>query len=135
MTFSNHSVKYPALKTLNFLDYISRWSLMRQMENAHWFYTDDLVNELSSLGLKEVPALEFFAALLQQLVSVASVVPHYSPARYTDEWQYWQKYCRVGGMTVVRINEETKEYETLVRRLFISPLLPFNGPLSEDKAC
>lgn len=88
---------------------------MRQMENAHWFYTDDLVNELSSLGLKDVAAGEFFAALLQKLVTFASLNPFFSPARYTDEWQYWQKYCRVGGMTVVRLNEETKEYETLVR--------------------
>lgn len=88
---------------------------MRQMENAHWYYTDDLISELPALGLKPVAAGDFFAALMQALVSSeAKLNPYYSPQRYTDEWQYWQKYCRVGGMAVVRMNEETKEYETLM---------------------
>lgn len=88
---------------------------MRQMENAHWYFTDDLPTELPSLGLKPVAAADFFAALLHHLVPLG-VNPHYSPQRYTDEWQFWQKYCRVGGIALVRLNASTSSWEVLLAK-------------------
>jgi 8-oxo-dGTP pyrophosphatase MutT (NUDIX family) len=111
--FDRILAKFPLLKDLNHQEYHSRWSFMRQMEYAHWFYTDDLIKELADLALKPVSAGDFFAALLQQLV-VLGVHPHYSPSRYTDEWQYWQKYCKVGGVAVVRLNPTIQEWEVLM---------------------
>lgn len=84
---------------------------MRQMEYAHWFYTDDLIKEM--VDLKPVGAGDFFASVLQHLVGLG-VHPYYSPARYTDEWQYWQKYCKVGGVAVVRMNPTLNEWEVLM---------------------
>jgi 8-oxo-dGTP pyrophosphatase MutT (NUDIX family) len=83
------------------------------MEYAHWFFTDNLIVELPDLALKPVAAGDFFAALLHQLVSLG-VCPHYSPARYTDEWQYWQKNCKVGGVAIVRLNAAINEWEVLM---------------------
>lgn len=78
---------------------------MRQLENAHWHYTDDLSVELAHLNLKPVSASDFFAGVLHEL-SKQGVKPIYSPARYTDEWQYWQKHCRVGTLALVKYEDE-----------------------------
>jgi hypothetical protein len=83
------------------------------MERAHWHYTDDLSVELKDLGLKPVDAKDFFAAMLHQVIPLG-VVPYYSPAKYTDEWQHWQKYCRVGGIALVRQEPQSKEWEVLM---------------------
>src|SRR6266550_2471933 len=86
---------------------------MQNMEKAHWYYTDDLIPELHDLNLKPVEECEFYKSLLHVLVKL-NVHPYYSPDRYMDEWQYWQKNCRVGSVAIVRQNPYTMQWETLV---------------------
>lgn len=89
---------------------------MRQMENAHWHYTDDLVGELAHLNLKPVSASDFFAGMLHEL-SKQGVKPTYSPSRYTDEWQYWQKHCRVGTLALAKQDENQQWCLLMVKTL------------------
>lgn len=112
--FERIITKFPEIKTLTYGDYTSRWAFMRSMERSHWYYTDDLIVELKEQGLKPVDSRDFFSAMLHALVSHAGLVPYYSPAKYTDEWQHWQKYCRVGGIALVRQEPESKEWEVLM---------------------
>lgn len=86
---------------------------MRQLEYAHWYYTDDLITEMADFGLKAVSASEFFSAMLHQLQQFG-INPYFSPDKYTHEWQYWQKYCRVGSVAVVRLNPQNDGWETLM---------------------
>jgi hypothetical protein len=86
---------------------------MQQAEKSHWYYTDDLILELADLNLRPIEEGEFYKSLLHELAK-SDVQPYYSPSRYTDEWQYWQKNCRVGSVAIVRQNPKTMVWETLL---------------------
>lgn len=109
-----YSEKFPALKKLEYTDRNSRWHFMHQAEQAHWYYTDDLPQLLPDLYLPPIRNVDFFAALIQSLVVAYNLHPHYSPLRYKDEWQYWQKNCRVGSIALVRQHPETRVWENLL---------------------